>query len=214
MYKKLQDYIDNLKGRFDEISDERKQILNKISAYINHTEITGMKPKLLFVCTHNSRRSQLAQVWASVAAADRGMADRIPAFSGGTEVTAFYPAAVNTLKDIGFEIDHIPEGDEEPEIYQVYYDKNEQPLICFSKVYDDEANPKEEFAAIMTCSSADNDCPFIPGTTCRIPLRYEDPKISDGTNNQKQVYAERSDQIALEMVYLFSNVEKTPLTFS
>ncbi|MCX2744098.1 protein-tyrosine-phosphatase [Mangrovivirga sp. M17] len=211
MYKILNDYITNLQSRFDEISEDRKKTLNKVAAYINHTETAGMKPKLLFVCTHNSRRSQMSQVWANAAAAYRNMENRVPCFSGGTEVTEFNPAAVKALKEKGFVVDHIPEGDDEPEMYELYYSDDKPPIRCFSKTYDDEYNPDEEFAAIMTCSSAENDCPFIPGTTCRIALTYDDPKVSDGTDSQNQVYSERSDQIALEMVYIFSRVEENPV---
>ena len=61
----------------------------------------------------------------------------------------------------------------------------------------------------MTCSDADENCPFIPGTEMRIPVRYEDPKEFDGTPEESLRYDERSRQIASEMFFVFSQVKST-----
>jgi arsenate reductase len=58
----------------------------------------------------------------------------------------------------------------------------------------------------MTCSHADGNCPMITGAEKRIPITFEDPKISDGTVQQKEVYKERSLQIATELKYVFSEI--------
>ena len=60
----------------------------------------------------------------------------------------------------------------------------------------------------MTCSQADGGCPFIAGAEKRIPITFEDPKNSDNTPEQAQVYAERSLQIATEMFYVFSKISQ------
>lgn len=58
----------------------------------------------------------------------------------------------------------------------------------------------------MTCSHADENCPFIPGAETRIPVRYEDPKEFDDTEMESEKYDERSKQIASEMFFVFSRV--------
>lgn len=93
-------------------------------------------------------------------------------------------------------------------LYSIKFSANELPVIGFSKTYDDDFNPESEFAAIMTCSQADGGCPFIAGAEKRIPITFEDPKVSDGTPQQKEVYLERSLQIATEMFYVFSQIKQ------
>ncbi|MEO1100025.1 MAG: hypothetical protein AAFX57_20080 [Bacteroidota bacterium] len=127
----------------------------------------------------------------------------INSFSGGVEVTEFNLRAVASVERFGFEVEK--EGDVNPR-YSVKYSKRAQPLICFSKIFDDPSNPKENFAAVMTCSHADENCPFIPGAEARIPVRYDDPKTFDGTDLESSKYDERSLQIAAEMFYVFSKV--------
>lgn len=63
----------------------------------------------------------------------------------------------------------------------------------------------------MTCSQADEGCPYIAGAEKRIPVRYEDPKSSDKTPQQNEIYTQRSLQIASEMFYVFSSlINKRP----
>ncbi|MGB5285031.1 MAG: hypothetical protein WBN29_11010, partial [Polyangiales bacterium] len=71
---------------------------------------------------------------------------------------------------------------------------------------DDPFNPADGFAAIMTCSDADDACPVVMGAAIRAPIRYRDPKAADGTAQEVQAYDERCLQIATEMLYLFSRV--------
>jgi arsenate reductase len=91
-------------------------------------------------------------------------------------------------------------------VYGFKFDENQHPIICFSKRFDDAFNPASQFAAIMTCSSADIGCPFIAGAKKRIPIKYDDPKAFDGTDLMNQKYAERSLEIASEMYYVFSKI--------
>lgn len=198
---------EKLKGtisQFDEnlISDERKEVLATLIQYIKQKLARNEAPHLNFICTHNSRRSQLSQIWAKVAAFYYDIP--IQTYSGGVEVTAFNERAVDTLKKSGFSITNEDSGNP---IYKVYYSSSEEPILTFSKLYDDPINPKEGFAAVMTCSHADENCPFIPGTEQRIPVQYEDPKAFDGTPQEAEKYQERSLQIANEMFYVFSKVK-------
>ena len=183
------------------ISDERKSFLQELIDYIKSKREKGQPIRLNFICTHNSRRSQLAQIWAQTAADYF----EIPAFcySGGVEVTACNERTIRSLERSGFIISK--HGHSNP-IYFILQDKDTRPIIVFSKLYDDVINPHGIFATIMTCSHADENCPFIPGAEARIPVRYEDPKEFDDTDVESTKYDERSQQIASEMFYVFSRV--------
>jgi len=188
----------------ESISIERKQILQPLIDYIQ-SKIKNSEPiHLNFICTHNSRRSHLAQVWAQ-AMAHYFHIKNVNCFSGGTEATALFPMVVQTLKNSGFKIEELSE--EKNAKYNIKYAKNEAPIIGFSKTYDDNFNPKSEFAAIMTCSQADENCPYIHGAEKRLPITYDDPKAFDNTPRQVEKYKERSTQIATEIKYVFSQIK-------
>ncbi len=161
--------------------------------------------RLNLICTHNSRRSHLSQVWAQTAAAHYDIKN-VCCYSGGTEATAMFPMAVKTLAKQGFQIKTIAEGNNP--IYSIKYSQNEHPVVGFSKTFDDAFNPQSDFAAIITCSSADEGCPFIAGAEKRFPITFEDPKAFDNTPQQAQKYEERSVQIATEIFYVFSKIKK------
>jgi protein-tyrosine phosphatase/arsenate reductase len=200
----IKTFCDNLTKEFETIPDNRKEILAKITEYIA-TKMKENKPiNLVYICTHNSRRSHFGQVWAHVAASYYGIKN-VSTFSGGTEATAFNSNAINSLKRIGFNIKAI--DTDKNTTYRVFHDDNEAPSVCFSKTYDDATNPKKEFAAIMTCSDAEENCPFIPGVELRIATTYDDPKAFDNTPQQDAKYDERCKQIALETLYAFSLVK-------
>lgn len=202
MYKQLIDTILTIQNL--RINQERVQILRPLVDYIQSKVQAQEDVNLNFICTHNSRRSHLCQVWAQIAVAYY----RIPnvyCYSGGTEETALFPKVAETLSAAGINVYPISLGDNP--VYALKYDDNALPIIGFSKKYDAAFNPQSDFVAIMTCSQADEGCPFIPGATTRIPITYEDPKISDDTIMQDNVYQERSLQIASEMFYVFSQIK-------
>lgn len=203
MNPKLSAYVENILQQ--EITDDRKEILQPLIDYIQQ-KVKNLKPiHLNFICTHNSRRSHLAQVWAQVASHYYVISDT-QCYSGGTEATALFPKIAETLSDVGFNVWKLSEA--ENSMYAIKFDGNVLPVIGFSKKYDDEFNPISDFAAIMTCSQADGGCPFILGAEKRVPITFEDPKISDHTPEQTKVYSERSLQIASEMFYVFSQIKK------
>lgn len=199
LFPKLQVYLDTID--ISSVSEERKKVLEPFINYIQNKKENGSEINLNFICTHNSRRSQLSQVWGKTVAAYFGY--EINSFSGGVEVTAFNERAVESLKRAGFEIQK--EGDENPH-YAVYFAEKEGVINTFSKVFDDSENKAEKFAAIMTCAHADENCPFIPGAEVRLPVRYEDPKAFDDTPFEAEKYDERSRQIATELFYVFSKI--------
>ncbi len=183
----------------DQISEDRKEVLNHLANYIR-ARITKKKAIALnFICTHNSRRSHLSQVWAQTLAHYIGIKN-ISCYSGGTEATAMFPVAAETLKNHGFLIAKL--SDSSNPVYSIKYSANSHPSIGFSKTFDDDFNPKSNFAAIMTCSSADKGCPIVGGSDGRFPITFEDPKAFDNTPLQKEKYRERSLQIATEILYV------------
>ena len=201
-FSKIEQVISNLK--IEELTIERKVKLQPLVAFIQ-TKVNEQKEiKLNFICTHNSRRSHLAQVWAQTAAAHFNIKN-VFCYSGGTEATAMFPMVVKTLENQGFKIDTLSEGANS--IYAINYAESEHPVIGFSKRYDNDFNPKDKFAAIMTCSEADVGCPFISGAEYRVPLTYDDPKTYDNTAQQIAQYQKRSLQIATEMFYVFSKIQ-------
>ena len=197
----IQEFIEALDTA--NLSEERKTVLQPLIDYINSKKKEEKPIQLNFICTHNSRRSHLAQIWTQTMA-EYFRIKNITCYSGGTEATAVYPMVVETLENTGFEISK--EGDSKNPVYSIKYALEKSPIIAFSKKYDDEANPAASFAAIMTCSQADEGCPFVVGSEKRISVMYEDPKISDGTPQQQEVYAARSEQIAIEMKFVFSQI--------
>jgi len=191
--------IGNIRRDMD-ISDDRKILLAPLVTYIQEQVKHSNPVNLQFICTHNSRCSILAQVWASVAA-DHFMIPLVHCFSGGTEGTAVYPKIVETLENQGLLLKKTA-GEINP-IYELDLPEKKVQLKLFSKVYNHPSNPQTNFAAIMTCSQADAGCPFIPGADTRIPITYADPKPSDGTDIQGIVYWEKSLEIAQGNVLCF-----------
>lgn len=203
MYLKLLETIELLKNQ--EIREDRKAILAPLVDFIQKRWEERKEVTINFICTHNSRRSHLSQVWAQVASVYYDLPN-VTCYSGGTEETAMFPKVVETLQEQGLFIRKI--SDTENPVYAIKYDENKHPIIGFSKRYDSSFNPTHGFAAIMTCSQADGGCPFIAGADKRIPITFEDPKISDSTSEQTKVYSERSLQIGAEMFYVFSQIKK------
>ena len=188
---------------FESISEERYTVLNSLVSYLKESEIQKKVPKLNFICTHNSRRSQFSQLWCTVMSHFYNFP--VKCFSGGTAVTACNERTVTSLKRFGFDIESTNNG--ENSIYVASISEEIQ-IELYSKLFDAQENPSEDFAAVMTCSDADESCPIIPGCNKRIPLRYEDPKLFDDTDLEETMYDKRSLQIAREMKYIFTKVIK------
>jgi arsenate reductase len=195
----LSAFIDQLK--MQNIPVERKQVLQPLIDYVLAKQNSGSPIRLNFICTHNSRRSQLSQIWAKTISAYFEISTEC--FSGGVEITAFNENAVSVLIKDGFQVKK--DGEINP-IYHLSYAVDKPSIDTFSKKFDDKPNPTSGFAAIMTCSHADDNCPFIPGAEIRIPVRYDDPKAFDGTSLMESKYLERSREIAAEMYFVFSQV--------
>jgi arsenate reductase (thioredoxin) len=203
-YPELLRYLQSAETRFDSIPKDRKAELSKVADYVRERLSNSEPVKLTFICTHNSRRSHLSQVWAQVAADYYGLRG-VETFSGGTEATAFNPRAVAALQRCGLKIVADDPMAANPR-YSVYASDSSTPQICFSKVFDAPPNPTQGYCAVMTCSQADDACPVVMGCDLRMPIRYEDPKVADDTEFEAQRYDERSSQICSEMLYMLSLV--------
>jgi arsenate reductase len=203
LYPSLINNVHQFEKEYNQISEDRKQILKQLVSYIEKKKKAGEPVTLNFICTHNSRRSHIAQLWAQTAAYYYGI-DNVSCFSGGTEATAFNPRAVKAMQAAGFTITKTKEG--ENPFYEVRYADDAAPVIAFSKTYDDPFNHNKDFAAIMTCSHADENCPLVTGATARIALTYDDPKEFDGTPLEATKYSERVHEIGREILFAFSQV--------
>jgi arsenate reductase len=186
------------------ISDERKEVLLSLVDYIQEKVNAGESIRLNFICTHNSRRSHLSQIWAQAMAYHVGLKN-VSCYSGGTEATAIFTKVLETLTMQGFQVLKLSENDNP--VVAVKFAANENPIICFSKTYDHPFNPSTQFGAVMTCNNADVGCPIVLGAEARFPIKYDDPKAYDGTPLQTEKYAERSLDIAREMLWVFSQVK-------
>lgn len=127
-------------------------------------------------------------------------------YSGGVEVTAFNPRAVAAMRRAGF---LICDAEGENPRYAVRWSDNSREIECWSKTYDDPANPAKDFIAVMVCTDAEQNCPFVAGASHRFSLSFEDPKESDGTPHETETYDARVAEIGREMAFLFQQISKS-----
>ena len=201
----LSAYLDARATEFAAIPDDRRDTLHRLAAYARAHHAEAKPLRMTFVCTHNSRRSHIAQLAAAAAAKRQGIA--LDAFSGGTEATAFYPAAVAALRRAGFGITQttaLHNAAANPIYHAALTDNPADTVTCFSKAHDAPPNPTDTFAAIMVCASADEACPVVPACDLRIALPYVDPKAADNTPAEANTYDERTAQITRELLYVFT----------
>ncbi|HRF78468.1 MAG TPA: protein-tyrosine-phosphatase [Flavobacteriales bacterium] len=205
LHPDLQRYVDErVVPAMAAIPAERKESLDLIAAFVKERKAAGANADLTFICTHNSRRSHLSQLWAATAAWRFGQ-DHVRTYSGGTEATAFNTRAVAAVERAGFLVVK-PEG--KNPVYEVSFTSDSNAESCWSKKYDDAANPKKDFCAVMTCSEADKNCPIVFGALDRISLPYNDPKEADGTPEEAARYDERCLQIAAELWYVMQQAAR------
>ena len=198
---------------------DRQELLRRAAVDIAHFATEKIPANLLFVCTHNSRRSQFSQVWAAVAVSHYNVR-QLQCFSCGTEATACNPRTVESLRRVGVEVKETGGTPDNP-LYRCTFTKTPledfstgasalQPppaigslsVELFSKAFGHASLPTDNLAAMMCCDDADTKCPNVLGAKTRVALHYRDPKHADGTPTEAATYDERSLQIAAEMLYL------------
>jgi arsenate reductase len=200
----LHPFVIQILGEMDRISPERKETLNEISELISSRLELGEDANLTFICTHNSRRSHMSQLWSQTAAYYYGI-DNVFAFSGGTEETACNTRTVSALRRVGFSVVSTTEG--ENPVYLIKYSDDRPPMKTYSKLYNHNDNPQEDFIALMCCSKADRQCPIVQGASSRFAIHYVDPGECDDTSEEMAAYDDRCREIAREMFYIMSRVD-------
>jgi len=197
--------VNRLANQLDKFPAERKVLLDEIAATVVTQLKRGADAQLTFICSHNSRRSYMSQIWAQMAAYYHGL-DRVQAFSGGTEATAWNCRTVATMQRAGFDFEEISGGDNP--VYLVRYAEDRPPIRTYSKLYNADGNPKTNFIALMTCSQADRKCPVVEGAMARYAIHYVDPKLCDDTPEETKAYNDRCREIAREMFCIMSEVRR------
>ena len=201
--KKLKKTIDQLST--EKINKERKELLSKLVEVIkNEMQHQGELIHLNFICTHNSRRSVFAQSWFQALASHAGL-ENIRTYSGGTEATAVYEQVLKTLEKDGFEVDKLQSA--KNPIYGINYSELDEPIIAFSKKYDDSFNPASHYIAVMVCDHAYENCPVVTGAKKVLGITYTDPKASDKLADKEQTYLACSHQIAVEMKWVIDQIK-------
>jgi len=195
--------IKQLSATFHDISSDRKAHLDELADQLKNYYQANQRADVIVICTHNSRRSHIGQLWIQAAAIYYQL-DHIKSYSGGTEATAFNHHAVDAMQSLGFALSTPDSSSPNPTYLIENGGDTFAPL--FSKKFSDPANPQESFIAIMVCDSADQACPFVPGADLRFSLPFNDPKASDGTGKEQEVYLDRAREIGREMLYLISKL--------
>ncbi len=204
--RKLQQYVKRVVQEFDQIPQERKKALQTLGDYLAEQLAEAGEAKVLFICTQNSRRSHLEQVWLQTAAQYYGL-EGIQVYSGGLEATAFNPRAADALDRAGFQVNVAQRQRGNPR-YLISPGNGYPTTLHYSKPYQNSQNPSKVFAAVMVCSEADQSCPVVPGADVRVALPYDDPRYFDGTPSEAQRYDETTREIALHMLYLAEYIKR------
>ena len=114
------------------------------------------RSRVLFLCTHNSARSQMAEGLLRHLAGDR-----FEAHSAGTEATQVRPLAIRAMDEIGVNI-----SGQESKTLERYL--------------------REPFDHVITvCDDANEACPFFPGARNRVHWSFEDPSRAEGSEEER-----------------------------
>lgn len=202
----LTSYSARLLAEQRSIPKARRELIHRAADYLVAKLGTGPQANVTVICTHNSRRSHIGQLWLAAAAHHFGL-DKLYSFSGGTEATAVHPNTVNALRKAGFAIEQKQPADL-PAGYEVQWSADQSPAFIFSKRYDHPANPQSHFAALLVCAEADEACPLVSGADIRIALPYGDPKAYDGSKREAEAYDQSVRQIGTEMLFLVQEVAR------
>ncbi|MFK7795942.1 MAG: hypothetical protein AB8E82_00710 [Aureispira sp.] len=203
--EKLQQFCQVLEQEFFQISEKRKEKLQELSAYVLQKLSAQETPQVIVICTHNSRRSHMGQLWLAIGA-DYFDLPTIKTYSGGTEATAFDFRVVEAFRRIGVQIATTELTAINP-VYQISWNEHMQPYEAFSKAYPSAPNPTKDFAAVMVCAEADAGCPIVSGCDVRLALPYVDPKAFDDTDREEEAYNERVHQIGREILFVLHQVK-------
>ena len=197
--QRLHELSESLSSQLD---SNRLDELNALAAWLSEQSVDE-PTDVMFICTHNSRRSHMGQIWAQAAAWYFEQND-IRTFSGGTEATAFHPRAVEAMRNLGVRIAVLDSGVNPRYAIQL---QDEHPAFeVLSQVHTEFNNRAIGFAAVMTCDEASGACPIVEGASARFVLPYLDPKVSDGTGAEEETYRSRALEIGAECFFVMKQV--------
>jgi arsenate reductase (thioredoxin) len=114
-----------------------------------------MKKKVLFICTHNSARSQMAEGYMNAK-----YGDRFEAFSAGTEATRVHPMAIEVMNEIGIDI-----SGHRSKLLDEFFENGIETVVT-------------------VCDSAKGACPFFPGARNVIHQSFSDPSTFTGSDDE------------------------------
>ena len=201
----LKPYVNEVANELGTVSAERREVLDEIAKDVAGRLEAGKRADMTFICSQNSRRSHMSQIWAATAAYYYGL-DNVHTYSGGTHASACNCRTVAAMRRVGFDIQDATTG--ENPVYLVRYAADRPVIKAYSKLYNADGNPRRNFIALMTCSVADKSCPVVEGAVSRYPIHYMDPRLCDDTPTETTAYNERCREIAREMFYIMSEVRK------
>ena len=183
----LNKYINKLENH--KLEDHQKKrikiIVERLYNKINSISL------IVFICTHNSRRSQFCETWSKVLANRYGL--NISFSSAGTTKTSVYKEVINSLKRAGVDIN-------EKGILNI----EGKSSILYSKTLDDIKENK--FISITNCKDAERNCPLDPRSQLNLNIFYDDPKKFDGMENEKKEYDKTCLSIAAEINVIFKSL--------
>nr|WP_319540859.1 arsenate reductase ArsC [uncultured Methanospirillum sp.] len=126
-----------------------------------------MKQNVLFICTHNSARSQMAEGYLNAT-----YGDQYQGLSAGTEVTRVHPLAIRAMEEIGIDITH----------------HRSKALIEFFDLDID--------LVVTVCDSANAACPMFPGAKQMVHVSFPDPSGATGNEEeQMKIFRQVRDEI-------------------
>jgi arsenate reductase len=140
--------------------------------------------RVLFLCTHNSARSQMAEALLRHVGGER-----FEVASAGTEATGVRPLAVRAMAEIGIDV-------------RAHTSKTLDRFLGESWDY-----------VITVCDSANQACPIFPGATTRLHWSFEDPSATTGSEEQRlAVFRRVRDEIRSRLEEWLRHVVTTPVT--
>ena len=141
------------------------------------------KPRVLFLCTHNSARSQIAEAFLRALAGER-----FEVASAGTEATRVHSFAIQAMDEVGIDL-------------AGHTSKSPEGFLNRSWDY-----------VITVCDSANDRCPVFPGRTTRIHWSFPDPSQATGTDQERlQAFRRVCDQIHARLRQWLDNLEEPAL---
>ena len=215
---KIRSYLDRLSSQAFAADSSRGEAIDTLAKWVAGRIAAAGSAEVIVVCTGNSRRSMLGAAMGNAAASYLETPVRFS--SGGTAPSAMNIRTIEALREAGFEIEPNRQtapagaGGELNPVYGVSWTvvgertAAEGDVLEFSKKFSDAANPQRDFAAIMVCSEASEECPIVPGAALSVSMPFEDPKSHDGLASETMAYAERRDEIARCMLEILVRAGK------